>query len=133
GFLSAVRSGTLIVIYNGSGQDDTNPADFVLKFYAKSSLFCNIAPTKNAFDLRKQGRALHLLHLARQVDFLKYRASDAKHFAPATPGLLHWEGGREGHVDVGKTGENTGIRFLGDKPDLNDFPAAWIAYPKNAG
>ncbi len=128
GFLGTVRSGTLIVIYNGKGQDDTDGEDFVMTFYARSSLFCNVAPTKSAFDLAPVGRGIHLLHLGAQVDFVKYRASNAEHFAPAHPGKLKWEKGADGHIAIGKIGENMGVRFYGDKPDLNDFPIAWFPY-----
>lgn len=128
GFLEKVPSGTLIVIYNGKGKDDTNADDFVLTFYAQSSLFCNVAPSGSAFHVRGVGNGFHLLHLNRQVDFVKFRASDATHKAPADPGKLNWENGVNGHVDVKETGQNLGIRFLGNKPDLNDYPAAWMPY-----
>ncbi|MBA4149246.1 MAG: hypothetical protein H0X66_14120 [Verrucomicrobia bacterium] len=131
GFLSAVPSGTLIVIYDGNGTDDTNANDFTLSFYARSSLYCNVAPTGNAFSFRKPGKSLHLLYLNGQVDFLKYRASNATHNGPADPGKLGWENGVKGYIDVGMIGENVGFRFLGNKADLNDFPAAWMAYSED--
>ncbi len=129
GFLSSVPAGTLLVILNGKGKDDTNSSDFTLSFYAQSSVFCNVAPTGHAFRFGRPGMAFHLLHLNKQVDFVKYRASDATHSAPADPGTLGWENGVKGHIDFGKFGANVGFRFMGNKPDLNDFPAAWIPYP----
>lgn len=131
GFLDAVPSGTLIVIYNGKGTDDTDVSDFTLSFYAQSSLYCNVAPEGRAFGFRNVGHSLHLLHFNKQVDFVKYRADDATHHAPSEPGKLSWENGAQGHVPIGKIGENVGIRFLGNKPDLNDFLAAWMPYAED--
>src|SRR5688500_11979326 len=36
-FLTSVRSGTLIVISKGAGTDDTDPSDFVVRLFAKTS------------------------------------------------------------------------------------------------
>ncbi|MFN7138377.1 MAG: hypothetical protein ACK4UN_03455 [Limisphaerales bacterium] len=128
GFLSAVPSGTLLVIYNGHGQDDTNSSDHTLVFWAKSSLFCNISPTGNATQLGDHGDNLHLLQLGKQLDFVKFRASDRPGQGKGDPGKLHWENGSEGFIDVGPYRENVGFRFLGDKADLNDYSAAWMVY-----
>ncbi len=128
GFLSSVRSGTLIVIYNGIGEDDTDPNDFVLRFYAKSSLYCNTAPTGNSFKFSNKGDNLHLFQFSKQLDFVKYRTSDLSTRGIADPGLLEWQGGASGYVDVALTGQSTGFRFLGNRADLNDYPAAWTPY-----
>ncbi len=127
GFLGNLRPGTLIVLYNGIGTDDTNASDFVLRFYAQSSLFCNSAPHTNSFRIADSGDNLHLLHLGKQVDFLKYRTKTGK-LTSADPGELGWDGGVKATIDVGKEDENVGFRFLGDKPELNDYPAAWRPY-----
>lgn len=129
GFLAAVRSGTLLVIHRGEGTDDTDPSDFLLRFYAKSSLFCNTAPTTNAFKFSNQEDNLHLLHRGGdQVDFIKYRASNRKNQGSSEPGVLEWENGAKGCISIGLIDENVGVRFLGNKPELNNFPAAWQAY-----
>ncbi len=129
GFLKSVRSGTLIVIHRGEGKDDTDGSDFVLRFYARSSRFCNTAPTTNSFELSNHDDNLHVLHHGKQVDFLKYRASNPKEErSHATSGSLGWDGGEERHIPIGKVQDNTGIRFLGNEPELNDYPASWLAY-----
>ena len=130
GFLNEVSSGVIVVIYNGGGEDDTDASDFVLRFYAKSSLFCNVAPTTNAFRLNDRGDNLHLLHLGKQIDFLKYRAADFSKQGSGEPGSLNWQNGANGFIEIGKEDENCGFHFLGDKADLNDYPAAWQPYPE---
>lgn len=128
GFLSAVGSGTLLVIYNGSGTDDTNAVDHLLIFYAQSSLFCNLAPTGEPFSFAKAGDGMHLLHLGKQVDFVKYRVTSAPSPGQADPGKLNWENGAKGHINIGNLGDNVGFRFLGNKPELNDYLATWMPY-----
>ncbi len=130
GFLNSVPSGTLIVIYNGIGTDDTDAKDFVMRFYTKSSLFCNLAPTTNAFRFNPASDNVHLVQEKTQIDFVKFRSTDRARTGPSDPGALNWEKGNQGYVDVGITDENTGIKFVGDKPDMNDFLATWQTYPE---
>lgn len=127
GFLRGVKSGTLIVLFNGAGEDDTDSSDFLLRFFATSSLYCNVAPTTNAFRIADQGDNLHLLHSGRQVDFLRYLSKTSKRRA-GEPGTLTWHGGNDGFIEIGDIDENVGFRFHGDKPELNDYPAAWLPY-----
>ncbi|MFN7139364.1 MAG: hypothetical protein ACK4UN_08505 [Limisphaerales bacterium] len=128
GFLSSVRSGTLIVIYDGPGTDVIDTNNFVLKLYTQSSLFCNTAPGTNGFSLVNKADNLHLVHLNKQIDFVKYQVAGANTRAPGDPGTLSWDNGGEGHIVIDADGGSTGFRFLGNKPELNDYPAAWHAY-----
>ncbi|MFN7140949.1 MAG: hypothetical protein ACK4UN_16585 [Limisphaerales bacterium] len=129
GFLKSVPSGTLIVIYDGKGDDDIDHSDFTLKLYARSSLYCNLGGRTNAFHLGNYGDNLHLMHVGKQVDFLKYRPNDRPERG-GDPGSLDWEKGFDGFIDVGLMNENVGFRFIGDKPYLNDFLATWMIYPE---
>ena len=128
GFLRSVPSGTLIVIYDGNGTDDTDASDFVMRFWARSSLYCNVAPTGRALQLGDHGDNLHLIQGNKQLDFVKYRASDRPGAGKGEPGNLNWEKGREGYIDIGPYRTTRGFRYLGDKADLNDFPVAWQVY-----
>ena len=132
GFLNSVRSGTLIVIYRREGIDDTDGSDFVIRLHARSSLFCNTAPSTNSFELSNHDDNLHLLHQGKQIDYVRYRASNPspKERSFAQPGALEWENGSQGFIPIGKLQDNVGIRFVGNKPELNNFPAAWVAYPE---
>ncbi|MBA4148819.1 MAG: hypothetical protein H0X66_11955 [Verrucomicrobia bacterium] len=130
GFLQSVRSGTLLVIYDGAGDDDTDGEDFTITLYARSSLFCNLAGRTNAFYLGNYGDNLHLMHNNKQVDFIKYRPNNRPERG-GDPGNLEWDKGFDGFIDVGLSGESTGFRFLGDKQELNAYPAAWQAYSES--
>lgn len=130
GFLRSVRSGTLLVIYDGTGEDDTDATDFTLALYTDSSLFCNLAGQTNMFLIGNPGDNLHVLHNEQQVDFVKYRPNDKPEHG-GDPGRLGWDKGFNGFIDVGLVNENAGFRFLGDKADLNDYPAAWQPYPES--
>lgn len=127
GFLRSVRSGTLVVIYDGVGTDDTDPEDFTITLYADSSLFCNLGGRTNAFYLGNYGDNLHLLHNDKQIDFIKFRPNDREERG-GDPGNLEWDNGIDGFIDTGLMNESTGVRYLGDKPELNDFPVAWQRY-----
>ncbi len=120
------------MLYNGVGVDDVDPKDFVLRFYANSSLFCNIAPTGHSFQLNDGGDSIHLIHSEKQIDFVKYRASDFPTLGAGNPGGLEWEAKSNGCVDVGIRVESTGIRFIGDKPDLNIYHATWQAFAETS-
>ncbi len=126
-FLRSVPSGTLLVIYNGQGEDDIDAKDFKLSFYAKSSLFCNVVGKTNAFYLGNYGDNVHLLHNENQVDYIKYRPND-KPARGGDAGKLEWEKGFDGFIDVGKMNDSTGFRYMGDKPEMNSYPATWQAY-----
>ncbi|MBA4148970.1 MAG: hypothetical protein H0X66_12710 [Verrucomicrobia bacterium] len=128
GFLNEVPSGTLVVIYNGFGADEIDSSNYVLRFWAKSSLFCNVSPTGNATQLGDHGDNLHLLQAGKQLDFVKFRASDRPGQGLGDPGNLGWEKGSNGYIDVGPYRENVGFRFLGDTAELNNYPAAWQVY-----
>lgn len=130
GFLKEVRSGTLLVIHCGSGTDDTNSSDYVLRFWAKSSLFCNVAPTGSSTQMGDHGDNLHLIQDEEHLDFVKFKASD-KPLGNGHPGLLEWEKGFYGYIDVGPYRENAGFRFLGNAADLNDYHAAWQVYSES--
>lgn len=132
GFLSSVPKGTLVVINKGPGTDDTDGDDLVIRLYAKTSLFCNMSPSTNAFWLNDAADNLHVFQGDQQIDFIKFSATASKKKCKADPGTLEWEKGAEGSVEVGPEDEATGIRFLGDKPELNDFLATWQAYTETA-
>lgn len=128
GFLAAVPSGTLVVLYNGTGKDDTNASDFVLRFYIKSSLFCNAAPTGNGFQLNDRGDNLHLTYERQQIDFLQFGSSDETMPPLGEPGGLQWDRSGKGYIDVAPFRHNTGFRFIGDTAEMNDFIATWRVY-----
>ena len=129
GFLKSVPSGTLIVIYDGKGEDDIDASDFVLKFYVQSSLFCNATPTGHGFILNDHGDNLHLITQdGRQLDFMKYKPSDAPNPNGGEPGGMSWERGVKGFVDVAPFRQTTGCRFVGDSAELNDYIASWRVY-----
>ncbi len=127
GFLTNVRSGTLLVIYAGKGEDKTTGADFTITLHVKSSLFCNASPTGKGFALHNQGDNLHLLHNGRQIDFVKYATQDRRKNLCGDPGSLKWEGGELGYIDISST-EITGFRFMGNTVEWNDHPAIWQTY-----
>ena len=127
GFLSSVRSGTLIVVCNGKGQDDIDASDFVIRLYVKSSLFCNASPTANAFRLHNRGDNIHLLMGTRQLDFVKFSES-ADRVATGDPGHAKWERGVNGFIDISTVPHHAGFRFMGDSPELNDYLVTWRVY-----
>lgn len=127
GFLQNVPAGTLIVVYDGKGTDDIDNSDFVLRFYVKSSLFCNAAPTGKGFALHNGADNLHLIQNGKQIDFLKYSTVERRNPLSGDPGNLKWEHGATGFIDI--TAEDVGFRFMGDSPELNDFLVTWRTYP----
>lgn len=127
GFLTNVRSGTLVTIYAGKGQDDIDPNDFTLTFYVNSSIFCNAAPTGKAFSLYNHGDNIHLLHKRRQIDFVKYATPERSDGPCGDPGSLKWESGARGFIDISPE-PKAGFRFIADSIELNDYPAAWRTY-----
>lgn len=130
GFLRSVRSGTLVVIYDGTGTDDTDAADFTITLYSDSSLFCNLGGRTNMFLLGNPGDNLHVLHNDHQVDFIKYRPSN-KAERGGHPGKLGWDKGYDGFIDVGVLNASAGFRYMGDKAELNDYPVAWQPYSES--
>ena len=125
GFLKSVPSGTIIVISDGNGNDDTNASDFVMRFHAKSSLYCNIAPTGHAFQLNNQGDNLHILHESRQIDFVQYALNGRLGVSNGQPAGMKWEKEGAGAIEVSDEPLSVGFRFIGDSVELSDFIASW--------
>ncbi|MBN2376411.1 MAG: hypothetical protein JXD22_08420 [Sedimentisphaerales bacterium] len=129
GFLTGLRSGTLLVIFNGYGEDDTDASDYVLKLYAQSSPYCDVGATGEAFLLNDKGDNLHLSQGdTEQLDFIKYRSSDYKETGGGDPGKCIWKGGKDGYIDVGTYRLNTGTRYMGNSIEGNDEPKQWENY-----
>ncbi len=70
------------------------------------------------------------MHLNKQIDFVKYRPAGSTGPGHGNPGGLYWDQGVESYIEVDADGGSTGFRFLGNKAELNDYPAAWQAYPE---